>query len=106
LAIVLQLLRQYKLSAKLSKCSFATETVEYLGHVLSGHRVATDPSKIVDILSWATPTTVTQLRAFLGLTRYYRCFVQNYATICRPLHEALKKNNFTWERDKMRLSPN
>jgi hypothetical protein len=71
MAIILQLLRQHKLSAKLSKCSFATETVEYLGHVLSGDGVATDPSKIVDILSWATPTTVTQLRGFLGLTRYY-----------------------------------
>jgi hypothetical protein len=43
LAAVLQILRSHKPTAKLSKCTFATETVEYLGHVLSGAGVATDP---------------------------------------------------------------
>jgi hypothetical protein len=64
---------------------------------MSRNGVATDPSKISAILSWKTPTTITQLRGFLGLTGYYRCFVKNYATICKPLHESLKKNSFVWE---------
>jgi hypothetical protein len=94
---VLQVLRAHSLKAKLSKCSFAAPFVDYLGHTISGEGVATDSSKISAILSWETLTTITKLRGFLGLTGYYRRFVKNYATICKPLHESLKKNSFVWE---------
>jgi hypothetical protein len=70
LSKVLQILRLHQLKAKLSKCTFATASVDYLGHVLSGSGVATDPSKIEDITNWETPTTIKQLRQFLGLTGY------------------------------------
>jgi hypothetical protein len=93
---VLQILRLHQLKAKLSKCTFAVPSVEYLGHVLSGNGVATDPSKIQEIISWQAPETVKQLRGFLGLTGYYRRFVKGYASICRPLHDVLKKNSFSW----------
>jgi hypothetical protein len=96
LSQVLQILRLHQLKAKLSKCTFATASVDYLGHVLSGSGVATDPSKIEDITNWETPTTIKQLRQFLGLTGYYRRFIKGYASICRPLHDALKKNAFHW----------
>jgi hypothetical protein len=96
LAAVLSVLRAHKFKVKLPKCTFADDSVEYLGHIISGNGVATDPSKIVDILKWPTPQNITQLRGFLGLTGYYRRFVKQYANICRPLHEALKKNAFTW----------
>jgi hypothetical protein len=58
---VLQILRLHQLKAKLSKCTFAVPSVEYLGHVLSGNGVATDPSKIQEIISWQAPETVKQL---------------------------------------------
>jgi hypothetical protein len=61
LKLVLQVLRAHQLKAKLSKCSFATPSVDYLGHIISGEGVATDPSKISAIISWKTPTTITQL---------------------------------------------
>jgi hypothetical protein len=93
---VLQILRLHQLKAKLSKCTFAVPSVEYLCHVLSGNGVATDPSKIQEIISWQAPETVKQLRGFLGLTGYYRRFVKGYASICRPLHDVLKKNSFAW----------
>jgi N6-adenosine-specific RNA methylase IME4 len=96
LSQVLQILRLHQLKAKLSKCTFATASVDYPGHVLSGSGVATDPSKIEDITNWETPTTIKQLRQFLGLTGYYRRFIKGYASICRPLHDALKKNAFHW----------
>jgi hypothetical protein len=96
LLMVLQLLRSHQLKVKMSECMFATKIVEYLGHVISGAGVSMDPSKIVDIISWQKPTTVTQLRGFLGLTGYYRRFVKHYGIICKPLHESLKKDGFKW----------
>jgi hypothetical protein len=62
--------------------------------------VATDPSKIQDIINWKIPQTVKQLRGFLGLAGYYRRFIPHYALICQPLHQALKKNSFFWEAEQ------
>jgi hypothetical protein len=96
LQTVLQVLKDNKLYAKISKCVFATKQVEYLGHVISEHGVATDPQKIAAIKEWPIPTTITQLRGFLGLAGYYRRFVKDFGIICRPLHDMLKKNYFSW----------
>jgi hypothetical protein len=65
---VFQLLK----SNKVSKCTFATEQVDYLGHLISSKGSATDPKKIEAIINWPPPENVTQLRGFLGLTGYYR----------------------------------
>lgn len=96
LEIVLALLREHTLFAKLSKCAFAVPQVEYLGHVISASGVSTDPAKIQAIAEWQTPKSVTQLRSFLGLAGYYRRFIQSYSIICRPLHDMLKKGQFQW----------
>lgn len=61
----------------MSKCVFAVPQVEYLGHILSADGVSIDPSKIQAVADWVTPTTVTQLRSFLGLAGYYRIFIKN-----------------------------
>lgn len=50
--------------AKESKCAFAQEKVEYLGHFISANRVETDPNKVSAIESWPIPTTVKELRSF------------------------------------------
>jgi hypothetical protein len=52
------------------------------------------------MLNWPIPTTVTQLRGFLGLTGYYRRFIQNYGIICKPLFVALKKGGFIWGKEQ------
>jgi hypothetical protein len=96
LKAVLQVLRDNQLKAKLEKCTFGQPSVEYLGHIISGQGVATDPSKIKDIMEWKTPKTLKKLRGFLGLTGYYRRFIQGYSTISQPLYHALKKDNFQW----------
>lgn len=97
LKTALQLLRENSLFVKLSKCAFAVPEVNYLGHILSTEGVSTDHSKVQDILQWPSPDSVTKFRGFLGLTGYYRRFVRNYGSICRPLYDVLKRDKFQWE---------
>lgn len=92
---MLNILRSHKLFAKRSKCTFAVGSIEYLGHIVSGEGVATKPNKIQDVFGLAIQN-VSKLRGFLGLTGYYRRFVKGYGTICRPLHDLLKKNSYQW----------
>ena len=73
---VLELLRKHQLFLKETKCSFSQASLEYLGHIISGKGVSTDPSKVSAMLQWPQPTSFIELRAFLGLTGYYRRFCQ------------------------------
>jgi hypothetical protein len=94
---VLQVLRVHKFFVNLSKCAFAQAELEYLGHIISGARVATDPRKTLAMVQWPTPTNVTELKGFLGLTGYYQKFVKNYGLLAKPLTNVLKKKQFSWD---------
>jgi hypothetical protein len=59
------------LYAKLTKCEFWMKQVSFLGHVISNGGISVDPSKVQDVLSWNAPTSVGDIRSFLGLTGYY-----------------------------------
>ncbi|KAD3641653.1 hypothetical protein E3N88_30877 [Mikania micrantha] len=93
---VFQLLRNNFLVLNSQKCSFGQSKVEYLGHIISGHGVSMDPSKIQAVKDWPLPTSIKGLRGFLGLTGYYRKFIQHYGSIARPLTDLTKKNAFLW----------
>lgn len=94
---VLQRLRDNDLFLKLEKCTFAAAQVEFLGAIVSHNQVAMDPVKIKGILDWPVPTTVKQVREFLGFGNFYRRFIDHYSDIAKPLNELTKKNQpFNW----------
>jgi hypothetical protein len=93
---VLQLLKEQKLYAKPSKCFFGVKEVEYLGHIVSHEGVKVDPNNIKAMMDWPIPKTLKNLRGFLGLTGYYRKFVQNYGRIAALLTTLTKKDEFSW----------
>ena len=80
--IVLELLREKRLYAKFSKCEFWLESVSFLGHKVSKDGVMVDPSKIEAVKSWVRPTNVSEVRSFVGLSSYYRRFVQGFFFYC------------------------
>jgi hypothetical protein len=97
LRIVLTRLREHQLYAKFSKCAFWLEEIQFLGHVLSAKEIAVDPSKVKDILEWKPPTTVHQVRSFLGLVGYYRRFIPDFSKLVKLITSLLKSDiKFNW----------
>jgi hypothetical protein len=70
--VVLQRLRDHHLYAKFSKCEFWLESVKFLGHTIYSEGISVDPTKVQEVMDWKPPTSVHQIRSFLGLARYYR----------------------------------
>ena len=69
----------------------------FLVYVISGEGIRVDPQKIEAVSNWQQPTTVTEVRSFLGLAGYYRQFVQDFSRIAAPLTRLTQKNvKFVW----------
>ena len=65
--LTLQLLREHQLYAKLSKCDFNRDRIQYLGHIISEEGIFVDPEKIEAVMNWPSPRNVTDVRSFMGL---------------------------------------
>lgn len=87
-------LRKHKLHVKLPKCAFGLQEVGFLGHVVGADGIKVDKQKTAAVQSWPVPTTVHEVRAFLGLAGYYRRFVKGFADIAVPLTDLTKKAAF------------
>ncbi|KAL5505541.1 hypothetical protein EMCRGX_G006991 [Ephydatia muelleri] len=95
---VLQRIKNAGLRLKVSKCRFAQAKVQYLGHVVSAQGVEPDPAKIQAVATYPVPRNVKELRQFLGLSNYYRRFVQDYSRIAGPLFKLTQKSvrQYNW----------
>ena len=102
LTIILQQLRKANLTVKPQKCQLGMAECVYLGHVVGRGVVRPELSKVEAIQAFTQPTTKKQVRAFLGITGYYRKFISNYSTVAAPLTDLTKKNRptkVTWTLD-------
>ena len=74
---------------KLSKCSFMSVSVEYLGHHTDGQGLHPTHDKVQVVKDALLPTDVTKLKSFLGLINYYRKFLPDLSSVLAPLNELL-----------------
>lgn len=86
-------LTKANLKIQIDKCSFFRKETEYLGHILTDKGVSPNPSKVAQISKLQIPKTQKQIKCFLGMTGYYRKFIQNYSKIAYPMVRYLKKDN-------------
>ncbi|GJX35540.1 putative reverse transcriptase domain-containing protein [Tanacetum coccineum] len=86
-----ELLKKEELYAKFSKCEFWIHTVKFLGHVIDSSGIHVDPTKIEAVKNWASPTTPSEIRQFLGLAGYYRRFIEGFSKIAKPVTELTQK---------------
>ena len=92
-------MREHQLFAKFSKCDFFKDKIQYLGHVVTKERISVDPEKIREIEDWPVPKDVTDVRSFMGITGYYRRFIEGFSRIANPITSLQKK------RKEVRLEP-
>jgi len=81
------------LYAKAEKCEFHSDSVEYLGYVLSPAGLTMSDTKVKTIQEWLEPKKVKDIQSFLGFTNFYRCFIFNYSDIVIPLTRLTRKNS-------------
>ena len=82
---------------KFKKCQFWLEKISFLGHVVSQEGIFVDPAKVEVINNWSRPTSVTEIRSFLGLAGYYRRFIEGFYKIAMPLTQLFRKTyKFEW----------
>ena len=97
LRIVLGILREKQLYAKLSKCEFWMDEVQFLGHVVSAQGIAVDPAKVEAVVKWESPKSTIETRSFVGLAGYYRRFIEGFSKVVAPLTQLTRKDQpFTW----------
>ncbi|KAF7776762.1 hypothetical protein Agabi119p4_5155 [Agaricus bisporus var. burnettii] len=88
---VLRRLREHGLYARADKCEFNSESVEYLGYILSPGGLTMSNDKVKTIQDWPEPRKVKDIQSFLGFANFYRRFIYGYSDIVVPLTRLTRK---------------
>lgn len=82
---------------KWQKCRWGYFVASQLGHYISSHGVQPMGDKIAAVNMLEPPSTVQQVRRFIGMANYYRAHVKDFSTLAAPLTGLLKKDvKFAW----------
>ena len=97
---VFRRIRAAHLKLKPSKCDLFKRSITYLGHIIGGDGVRTDPKKVRAVQEWPIPIYVTDVRGFIGLCSYYRRFIDNFSELVKPLSTlTTKMSDRTWREE-------
>ena len=100
LALVLQRFAAAGLKLKPSKCHFLCQSVEYLGHLITPSGIQPNPNRVSAVKDFPQPSSIKEVRQFLGLASYYRRFIGGFAKLAHPLHSLMQKDAvFHWSPD-------
>ena len=115
LKIILDTLRKHHLYENLKKCRFLRESLVFLGFVMSTEGVKMDSEKVKAILEWLSPSSITKVRSFQGLTTFYRKIIWKFSSIVAPIIDCTKgkifkltneaKENFNFLKKKVNKAP-
>jgi hypothetical protein len=73
------------------------DEIPFLGHIISKGGIIVDSTKVREIVGWKIPTSVSEIRSFLGLVGYYRHFIEGFSKIAKPMTLLLEKGKkFKW----------
>ena len=97
---VLQVLRQNQLYLWYEKCTFAQNTIEYLGFVIGNGEIHMDPKKVEAIQAWPEPKNLTNVQSFLGFYNFYQQFIKNFSKIARLLNQLTRNIDWKWKEEE------
>ena len=91
---VFKRLRKAGLKLRMDKCKFCFGEIEFLGYIIGKNGIKTDEKKLEKIKNYPRPTTITELKGFLGLASYYRRFIKDFSKIAKSLNDLMKGINY------------
>jgi len=95
--LVLTALDKAHLRVKPKKCEFSKTELEFLGIIVSTTGIRVSPEKVEAVKNWKVPQNLKQVREILGFSGFSRIFIQDYATITKPLTDLTRKDKpWTW----------
>ena len=95
----LKIAEKHNLCFKRSKCDFNMEEIPILGVIVGKGQIKMEQEKIKVVKEWKTPGKVKDVESFLGFANFYRCFIQNFSHIAKPLNELKGKKEWKWEEE-------
>jgi len=91
LTLILKRCMETNLVLNWEKCHFMVKQGIVLGHIISEKGIEVDKSKIHLVRYLPSPTSVREVRSFLGHVGFYRRFIKDFSKIAQPLCRLLQK---------------